>query len=259
MSKKHRKIPVQNSQFNEYSGVQQLLDSEQGLVKYSTAIVNKFANKMELIKRIKHQNGKILEFGAGTGFLAQIFKEKYGIKPKCVELDPNLISIVKEKNFECFQFLSQTNEKFDAIYTSNVLEHIEQDSSILSEFYEYLLPNGVVGIYVPANPILYSSMDQEIGHIRRYTRKELKTKIKNAGFEIEHIYFDDCIGFFASAAVKLLGYKKKLNLGSKKSLEFYDNFVYPLSRILDSLGFKYFLGKNLFAVAKKSTNSKGAL
>ena len=34
-------------------------------------------------------------------------------------------------------------------------------------------------------------------------------------------------------------------------LKFYDKYIFPISKSLDKLGFKHFLGKNLLIVAKK--------
>lgn len=242
---------IQSSESQTYTGTQQLLDSETGLIRYSTEIVRKFFTKMELRARIIENNGNVLEFGAGTGFLAEIFCSQFSIKPDCVELDPDLVEYIKKKTLRCFQFLSETQQNYSAIYTSNVLEHIENDSAALRELHDALIPGGVIGIYVPAHPFLYSTMDKEIGHVRRYTRPELKAKVLDAGFSIQSITYDEFIGFFASAVVKVIGYKNRASLGSTRSLIFYDKFIYPLSKLLDQSGFRYLVGKNLIVIAVK--------
>lgn len=252
MSKKNKETaPIQNSESQAYTGTQELLDSEIGLIGYSTEIVNKFFSKLDLQDRIVSKNGNFLEFGAGTGFLAEIFRNRFKINPDCVELDPDLVALIREKRFQCFQFLSETTRDYSAIYTSNVLEHIEDDTSVLRELFDALEPGGVIGIYVPAHPILYSTMDKEIGHVRRYTRSELKLKVQSAGFVIQTLTYDEFIGFFASLFVKIVGYKNGANLGSKKSLVIYDKVVYPVSRRLDFIGFRHIIGKNLILIAVK--------
>lgn len=242
---------IQNSQSQTYTGTQQLIDSETGLIAYSSEIVRKFFVKMQLKERIIEKNGNLLEFGAGTGFLAEIFRTNFKISPDCVELDPKLAKVISQKNFRCYQFLHQTPQKYEAVYTSNVLEHIENDSAVLEELFDKLAMGGIIGIYVPAHPILFSRMDKEIGHVRRYTRSELKEKVSAAGFTIESITYDEFLGFFASATVKIIGYKNRANLGSQKSLVFYDKIVYPISKVLDLIGFRYLVGKNLIVVARK--------
>jgi SAM-dependent methyltransferase len=250
-NRKKQITPIQNSDSQEYTGTQELLDSEAGLVGYSSEIVRKFFTKMGLQKRIIEKKGNLLEFGAGTGFLAEIFQSRFQIKPDCVELDPRLAKVISNKHFRCYQFLNETPQKYAAIYTSNVLEHIENDSEILNELFDSLIPGGVIGVYVPAHPMLYSMMDKEIGHVRRYTRSELKRKVQAAGFSIQSLTYDEFIGFFASAFVKIVGYKNRANLGSKNSLVFYDKVIYPISKIFDLLGFRYIIGKNLILIATK--------
>lgn len=257
MLKKNKPLaPIQNSESQAYTGTQQLLDSEAGLIRYSSEIVRKLFVKMQLQSRIIEKKGNLLEFGAGTGFLAEIFQSNFKIKPDCVELDPKLVKIIQDKQMKCFQFLSETPQNYSAIYTSNVLEHIENDSAVLKELFDSLIPGGVIGIYVPAHPILYSTMDKDIGHVRRYTRSELKKKVVHAGFSIQSVTYDEFIGFFASGLVKIVGYKNRANLGSQNSLIFYDTVIYPISRFLDALGFRFILGKNLILIATKMENSK---
>ena len=251
MVKKKRKAAIQNPDSQTYSGIQELFDSEVGLIRYSTEIVSKFFSKMDLQVRIVKEKGKILEFGAGTGFLAEIFRNRFHIDPDCVELDPILVALIKSKKFECFQFLNQTPRSYSAIYSSNVLEHIEDDEAVLEELFHSLVGGGVIGIYVPAHPFLYSKMDSEIGHVRRYKRAELRNKVQAAGFTIQSLTYDEFIGFFASIFVKIVGYKNGAKLGSKNSLLLYDKVIYPISRILDFLGFRCIIGKNLILIAVK--------
>jgi len=252
MSKRNKPTaPIQNFESQAYTGTQELLDSEAGLIGYSTEIVQKFFRKMNLETRIKQEKGSILEFGAGTGFLADIFRSRYMIEPDCIELDPDLVSYIKVKKFKCFQFLNETPQRYSAIYTSNVLEHIEDDVAILRDLFNSLVDGGVIGIYVPAHPFLYSTMDKEIGHVRRYTRTELKDKVQTAGFSIQSLTYDEFMGFFASILVKIIGYKNGANLGSKRSLLIYDKIIYPVSKILDLLGCRYIIGKNLILIATK--------
>lgn len=241
---------LQTSQSVDYAGQQELLDAEIGLVGYSTDVVLKLSKKMNL-------NGdnltgvRVLEFGAGTGFLADIWRNEFGIMPECLEIDPVLIQVIRGKGFNCYSAFAELPAKYDGIYTSNVLEHIEDDSAVLRELFDALTPRGVIGIYVPALPILFSGMDETVGHFRRYKRKELIFKVEQAGFEIESVQYVDFLGFFASIALKVFGFKGKAQIGSTRSLKFYDDWIYPLSSFLDSFGLRHVVGKNLLLVAKR--------
>ena len=71
--------------------------------------------------------GNLLEYGAGIGTLATLLKTTEGLKPKCLEIDPTLKRILVERGFKCYDNIDQIDELFDGVYTSNVLEHINND------------------------------------------------------------------------------------------------------------------------------------
>jgi hypothetical protein len=242
------KIKPQNDSNPSFAGVQQLLDSERTLIRYTTQIVSKFNKALVLQSSV---DGRLVEFGAGTGFLAEIFRSEFNQSPLCVEIDPFLREVIKNKNFECTEKLEKPQEGWKAIYTSNVLEHIERDDLVLEDFFVALKQNGRLGVYVPAFQHLYSGMDVEINHVRRYSKKELIRKIERAGFTVLSVHYDDFLGYFASLTVKILGYKGKANLGTARSLEIYDKYVYTVSRVFDRLGFRFLIGKNLILIAQK--------
>ena len=67
----------------------------------------------------------------------------------------------------------------------DVLEHIEDDAAFLQEIFAILVPAGSLVVTVPAFQSLYSGFDEEVGHYRRYSSKDLQSKLLNAGFEVE--------------------------------------------------------------------------
>lgn len=48
-------------------------------------------------------------------------------------------------------------------------------------------------VVAPAHRALYGSLDKAFGHLRRYEKAELETKIREAGFEIERLYFHNIL------------------------------------------------------------------
>jgi SAM-dependent methyltransferase len=236
----------------EYSGTEELIDSEEGLARYNRDVVKKIAQGFRM-NRHAEQLVSVLEFGAGTGVLAEIWESDYAIRPTCVEIAPSLLKILTSKGFKTLDNIEKLTQRQSFIYTSNVLEHIEDDLGALREIRNHLEIDGKLAIYVPALPILFSDLDKRLGHFRRYKRRELISKVESAGFRVEYCYYNDCLGVLASLSLRIVGYKNKAGLGSKKSLIFYDNVVYPISIILDKIVFKYLIGKNLLLIA---TNPK---
>lgn len=93
---------------------------------------------------------------------------------------------------------------FDTIVCLNVLEHIEDDETVLRNFYQFLLYGGRVILLVPALKGLYNRLDRELGHIRRYSRKELAQKISKSGFRIlflTYFNFFGILGWFLNGTM----------------------------------------------------------
>ena len=103
--------------------------------------------------------------------------------------------------------------------------------------------------------LLWSKLDEEVGHYRRYECSELIEKCEQVGLTIEKLHFADSLGFFALLAMKIFGYSfgynKDAGIGSVSPLRFYDKWLLPISILLDKVGFKHLLGKNIVLVARK--------
>jgi SAM-dependent methyltransferase len=206
------------------------------------------ANLVQLVLNFCDGSKNILDFGAGLGTYAEPIRDhKFDVK--CFEIDEKLVTGLKNNSFEVYSTSQQVpNSSFDAIYSVNVLEHTEEDEKILVGFFNWLKPKGKLLIYVPAFMHLYSSMDKKVGHHRRYSRKELIQKVKNAGFNIQESSYADSLGYLATVLYKIVG-SGKGDINSK-SLVAYDRVAFPISLGLDNV-FKHFFGKNLFLIATK--------
>lgn len=237
-----------NSNQNYYSP-NDLLTMEIGLPNYTKNIVSQFKNSAGA--EVTAADFKILDFGAGTGALAQIWIDNYSIKPDCVEIDPELTEILKKKGFNVFSNVNEITKEYNFVYTSNVLEHIKDDTEALKALSQKMKGNSKLAIYVPAFPILFSGLDYKVGHFRRYTKKELTQKVTASGFSIIQIEYCDSIGFFGTLLLKLLRIDTGKALGSEKFQKFYDSLLHPLSMLIDKIGMKHILGKNLLLIATK--------
>jgi hypothetical protein len=247
------KLSFQTDLQNAFSAIQELQDGEEGLARYNLDVAKKLFFGLGLASDIHRSHLMVVEFGAGTGTLAEVWRDQFAIDPFCIEIDPDLLSILRSKGFKTNSSIKNLPAEISYIYTSNVLEHIEDDVLALSVIRRKMEIGGRIAIYVPALPFLFSDLDRHVGHFRRYKKRELVRKVKLAGFEVEKCYYNDCIGVLASILLKILGFRNKTGLGSKKSLLFYDQYVFPVSKILDRLIFRYLIGKNLFLFATNPT------
>ena len=190
----------------------------------------------------------ILDFGAGVGNFTDIF-DFPSSSINCVEPDRDARQILKDAGYRVFSSLNETTGGFSYIYSLNVLEHIKDDKLIVDELYKALDPGGKFFIYVPALEVLFSEMDEQVGHYRRYNKDDLRNLLENSGFVLEKLVYADFLGFFATIAYKVwpgtsYGYL------DKRMVAFYDTFLFPISRLL-SIPFAGVLGKNLYAIAVK--------
>jgi 2-polyprenyl-3-methyl-5-hydroxy-6-metoxy-1,4-benzoquinol methylase len=67
-----------------------------------------------------------------------------------------------------------SDELFDCIVSTDVLEHIEDDHAAFARMMDLLQPGGLVLIAVPAGPWLFGYHDEQLGHFRRYSKKTLR-------------------------------------------------------------------------------------
>ncbi len=87
------------------------------------------------------------------------------------------------------------NQAFDAVICCDVLEHIKYDGAVLSSLSTLLAARGVLLVNVPANPILWNSIDVLSRHYRRYSLEGLRNKLESSGFFVERITYWNTILF----------------------------------------------------------------
>lgn len=133
----------------------------------------------------KYVGKRVLDIGAGVGNLTQ-----YLVKScECVigvDIFEHQINSMKKRfiqyeNFEAYKFnileddLSKfINYKFDTIVCINVLEHLEDDLLAINKMKSLIVKGGKLIILVPACSKLYSHLDKNVGHHRRYDKGQLK-------------------------------------------------------------------------------------
>ncbi len=231
-----------------YSGTQLLSDIELNLKKYSYYVFSKIS-KPYLLNSV--ENSAVLDFGAGTGTIARLWRTHLGVSPHCVEIDHQLALGLRQAGFETHDKLTDLSKKFQFVYSANVIEHIEDDVAALEQLGRMLEINGLLCIYVPAFPILFSGLDRQVGHYRRYTKESLNLALSTSGFEVVKSEYCDSLGFIATLILKSLRFSfGGASKSSKILMKIYDSSIFPLSILLDRIGISNFFGKNLFVIAK---------
>ena len=128
---------------------------------------------------------------------------------------------------------------FGAILLSEVLEHLDDDAGMLRCARRLLAERGYLVITVPAHPSLWTQWDDMAGHIRRYTKRELLSKVTAAGFEVRSFrsWGFPLSGWLAIRGAKMRGRRVAEHTGSEvpsllaKAMPLAATVFRPLARV----------------------------
>lgn len=201
-----------------------------------------------------------VEVGAGTGSFSKLLLREDPRTLCLVEPSAMFESLVRnfslandskvEFHNRVFSQLpkdSLTKQRPDSIFYVNVLEHIEDDRSELKLIYDSLTTGGRCFVFVPALMSLYGEFDRKIGHFRRYGKREIEEKFREAGFKILHSKYFDLAGILPW----YLKYRVlRSNSLDRKSVLAYDRLAVPLLRRIE-MAVRVPIGKNILVVGEK--------
>src|SRR3989338_5159391 len=177
----------------------------------------KFTLYRYLLKTLRHihrqgQHIRILDIGCGTGADVVDIKKIFGKQAEVVGIDVVALQVdlAKQKvqrhgvcaEFQLFDGVSIPfpDAHFDAVYTSDVLGHVQQVSDWLAEVARVLKPGGTLAMFSESalgkhayiRRYLFDSglnVDPHSEfHISLYSKYELRHKISRAGFDIKKMY-----------------------------------------------------------------------
>src|SRR5213079_1327746 len=107
-----------------------------------------------------------------------------------------------------------------------------------------LVPRGRLILLVPSLRVLYGSLDEALGHFRRYVPREVTTKLGAAGFRVRHVEYFNLAGvpgwWFAGRVLRR-------RLIPQGALRWYDALV-PLFRLERFLPWR--IGQSLIAIGE---------
>ena len=231
----------------------------EGHENLETAVKRKNFTKWVMDETFSKLKGDILEIGSGLGtYSEQIIKNHPDSKITLSDISLSYIQNLKKSflsdSVNVFKldlnikddFKEIGYDKFDSIIAINVLEHVKDDEFALSELYKMLKNNGTLIILVPANKFLYNIIDKNIGHWRRYTKKELKNRLSEKNFLIEKIYSFNILGILGWFLNGNIFKKSEIN---QNASSLFDKLV-PFMKILEKYSGRPF-GLSVICYCKK--------
>jgi SAM-dependent methyltransferase len=210
------------------------------------------------------QASRLLEVGCGTGFVLSALHERCpGLRVTGGELSRAGIEVARSRVPEVpiFQLdarhLPFENE-FDVVAAFDVLEHIDDDEAVLVEMARAATDQGGLMVAVPQHPWLWGTVDDFSGHVRRYTRRELVTKLEQAGLRVVHMTS------FVSLLLPVVAASRLARRGTAETYDPKREFCLPphidglfekvmwLERKMIERRVSFPFGSSLFAVATRS-------
>jgi SAM-dependent methyltransferase len=208
-----------------------------------------------ILEELRPYLGKsVAEIGAGVGSFSRLILSCPVEHLTSYEPSANMFPILNEfvksdpRATAINGFFGQSAEAdcFDSVIYVNVLEHVEDDQGELQKMRKAVRTGGHVLIFVPALSWLYSNLDRQVGHFRRYHRPQLRSLVQAAGLDVMSIRYFDFAGILPWY-VNFVLLKNDIGGGSVAA---YDKIVVPVAKWLERI-ISPPIGKNLLVVAKK--------
>jgi len=181
---------------------------------------------------------RVLEVGAGTGNMST------NLMPRSVywatDVNPAYLEyLVTLRATRPYMRVAHTNamegqtfptgQRFDTVVCLNVVEHVEDDLAALQNIRNALEMGGRAVILVPYGPWLYGTLDEVLGHCRRYTDETLRDVAERAGFHVEGMLKFNRAGVPAWWFNGRILRRKTFGIGQIRIL----NALTPLFRLVD--------------------------
>lgn len=133
------------------------------------------------------QTAKILDVGCGTGANIEMLSQ-YG-DAEGVDVSDDALEFCRRKGLKAQKGLAEilpyADESFDLTTALDVVEHLDDDVAGLKEMFRVTKTGGYSLIFVPAYMFLWGVQDDISNHRIRYTKKQIVTRLKEAGYSIE--------------------------------------------------------------------------
>jgi SAM-dependent methyltransferase len=217
----------------------------EGAHNYRAALVREFSPFL---------TGRVLEIGAGIGqFTSSIAKIPAVAELGAVEPDLRFWTSFKQRNPGISVVESSTEAKkiqthWDTVVCINVLEHIQHDRKELELFHDLLAERkGSLCLFVPARPEIYSPIDRDFGHYRRYTMLALRNLLQETGFQVVHLHYFNFIGYFGWWWQFRVLKKRQFD---PRSVLFFDRILLPAMHAFETRISRPPVGQSLLAISR---------
>jgi SAM-dependent methyltransferase len=201
---------------------------------------------------------RVVEAGSGSGnFTGRLLDRQIVVAvdsaPECLNRlreryprQPNLEIVADDPCSDSFLDLSRFAA--DSCVCTNVLEHIADDRRALQAMARILVPHGKIALWVPAFQSLFGPMDVQLGHFRRYRRRDIQSLAHLTGLTLRKLHYVNSVGFFLWGASSYLLRQPAV---TEQQVVIFDRCIAPWLSRLENIWPPPF-GQTLFAVLERS-------
>ena len=125
----------------------------------------------------------------------------------------------------------RTENGYDTVICINVIEHVRDDRAALANIKSVLWNGGRTIVLVPQGQWNFGTLDDALGHQRRYSKEAIRSLAHECGFEVSDIIDFNRLGSLAWFINGRVLRRRNVGRGQIVLL----NLLTPLMRILDRL------------------------
>ena len=161
---------------------------------------------LKTLEQIPVESPIYLEIGIGCGIYTQLMAKRGNVV--AIDINPAFVDLANQMRNVVAHVADITSTSLSPIHDiavcSEVLEHVPDSRSSLKNIYASLKPGGYLvlttpnsfstmelmsrllafGTVVKLAKLVYSEPVDDLGHINRMTRRQLRSQIRSAGFEV---------------------------------------------------------------------------
>jgi 2-polyprenyl-3-methyl-5-hydroxy-6-metoxy-1,4-benzoquinol methylase len=172
-----------------------------------------YAQVLAQLRPLLRPGLKVLDLGCNNGNLS-FYMAQHGCTVHGIDIAKNAVQAaqrgkiahgIANVTFENIDFLRDwnSNNRFDLVLCSHVIEHIQHQTEFLQKIASVLTPTGLLLLFTPTS---YSSLyrcsmrltgrfafDEEVGHLRRYTANSIREVLDEAGLQVQQTTLLDSV------------------------------------------------------------------
>ncbi|MCU1231390.1 MAG: wbbL 5 [Acidobacteria bacterium] len=158
--------------------------------------------RLDLLARISPSAKSVLEFGCGEAPLGEALKQRQKVRVVGIELDPKAAAVARKRIDDVYcgdvrEIIDIIDEKFDWIIGGDIVEHLDEPWSFLTDLRRVCSPGGHLLLSLPnianasvINDLIHGRFDYAymgltcVGHLRFFTRRTIEEMLTIAGWEV---------------------------------------------------------------------------